>query len=372
EELTKTVLESGYLQGADSQFELAAPVPPLAIPATLQNSLMARLDRLGSAKLVAQIGACIGRDFSHELIAALAPFDGSELRRALARLVSSELVVRSGSPPEATYSFKHALVLDAAYNSLLKSRRREIHRRIARILQERASDVAATQPELLAHHLTEAEQLPQAVPFWHRAGERANERAANAEAAGHLTKGLDLLARMPENAERLERELALSTTLGQVLTAAKGYGHPEVERVYGRAQQLAERVRQTPKLFPVLLGLTIHHAVRSELTAAQDLGERLLALAQQTSDPALVVEASYALGITSSWLGEFASAWRHFERGIDHYDMIQHRAHLALYAQDGGPICLCRGGMAQWYLGLDDRALELMDQALATTAKLGH
>ncbi|ASY71629.1 hypothetical protein N181_22165 [Sinorhizobium fredii USDA 205] len=372
EELTKTLLESGLLGEAGDQFRLAAPLPLLAIPVTLHDSLMARLDRLGRAKVVAQIGACIGREFSYELIAALAALDEPELQWGLDQLAGTELVFRRGSPPKATYSFKHALVRDTAYQSLLKSRRRELHRRIAQVFEERAPHVVAAQPELLAHHLTEAGQLPQAVAFWHRAGEHANERAANAEAAGHLAKGLDLLAQMPENPERLEHELTLLSTLGQVLTAAKGYGHPEVQRIYNRARNLAERVKDTPRLFPVLLGLTIHHAVRCELSAARGLGERLLALAQQTSEPVLMVEASYALGITCSWLGEFASAWQHFERGINQYDIAQHRAHLALYGQDGGPICLCRGGMALWYLGYEDRALELMDEALAITAKLGH
>ncbi|MCA1409100.1 AAA family ATPase [Ensifer sp. IC3342] len=372
EELTKTMLESGLLEVAGDQFGLAAHRPPLAIPVTLYDSLMARLDRLGRAKTVAQVGACIGREFSYELIAALAVLDEPELQRGLDQLVGSGLVFRRGSPPEAIYSFKHALVRDTAYQSLLKSCRRELHRRIAQVLEELAPHVVAAQPELLAHHLTEAGQLPQAVVFWHRAGEHANERAANAEAAGHLAKGLDLLAQMPENPERLELELTLLTTLGQVRTAAKGYGHPEVERAYNRALNLAERVQETPRLFPVLLGLTIHHAVRSELSAARGLAERLLKLAQQISDPVLVVEASYALGITCSWLGEFASAWQHFEHGIKQYDIAQHRAHLALYGQDGGPICLCRGGMALWYLGHEDRAQKLMDEALAITAKLGH
>ncbi|OCP19692.1 MULTISPECIES: adenylate/guanylate cyclase domain-containing protein [unclassified Ensifer] len=372
EELTKTMLESGLLGEAGDHFGLAAPMTPLAVPVTLHDSLMARLDRLGRAKVVAQIGACIGREFSYELIAAVAALNEPELLRGLDELVGTELVFRRGSPPKAIYSFKHALVRDTAYQSLLKSRRRELHRRIAQVFEEQAPHVVAAQPELLAHHLTGAGQLPQAIVFWHRAGEHANDRAANAEAAGHLAKGLDLLTQMPENPERLEHELTLLTTLGQVLTAGKGYGHPEVERVYSRALSLAERVQETPRLFPVLLGLTIHHAVRSELSAARDLGKRLLALAQQTSDPVLVVEASYALGITCSWLGEFASAWQHFEHGISQYDVAQHRAHLALYGQDGGPICLCRGGMALWYLGHEDRALELMAKALAMTAKLGH
>jgi class 3 adenylate cyclase/predicted ATPase len=372
EELAKTMLESSLLGVAGDQFGLPAPIPPLAIPVTLHGSLMARLDRLGGAKVVAQIGACIGREFSYELIAALGVLDEPELQQGLDQLVGTELVFRRGSPPKAIYSFKHALVRDTAYQSLLKSRRRELHRRIAQVIEERAPHVVAAEPEVLAYHLTEAGQLPQAVVFWHRAGEHANDRAANAEAAGHLAKGLDLLTQMPENPERLEHELTLLTTLGQVLAAAKGYGHPEVERVYNRARNLTERVQDTPRLFPVLLGLTINHAVRSELSAARGLGERLLALAQQASDPVLMVEASYALGITCSWLGEFASAWQHLERGINQYDIAQHQAHLALYGQDGGPICLCRGAMALWYLGYDDRALELMDEALAITAKLGH
>ncbi|PDT51198.1 MULTISPECIES: adenylate/guanylate cyclase domain-containing protein [Sinorhizobium] len=376
EELTKTMLESGLLEvGGDQcgdQFGPGAHLPPRAIPVTLHDSLMARLDRLGRAKAVAQIGACIGREFSYEMIAALAVLDKPELQRGLDQLVATELVFRRGSPPDAVYSFKHALVRDTAYQSLLKSRRRELHRRIGQVLEELAPHEVSAQPELLAHHLTEAGELPQAIVFWHRAAEHANERAANAEAVGHLAKALDLLARMPENPERLELELTLLITMGRVLTAAKGYGHPEVEHVYNRALNLAERIQETPRLFPVLLGLTIHHAVRSELSAARDLGERLLRLAQQISDPVLVVEASYALGITCSWRGEFASAWKHFEHGISQYDIAQHRAHLALYGQDGGPICLCRGGMALWYLGHDDRALELMDEALAMTARLGH
>ncbi|MDQ0563727.1 class 3 adenylate cyclase/predicted ATPase [Rhizobium mesoamericanum] len=372
EELTKTVLESDLLEVADDQFGLAAQIPPLAIPATLYDTLMARLDRLGKAKTVAQIGACIGREFSYELIAALGALDEPELQRGLDQLVAAELVFRRGSPPEAIYSFKHALVCDTAYQSLLKSSRRELHRRIAQLFEKQVPHVVAAQPELMAHHLTEAGELPQAIVFWHRAGEHANERAANAEAAGHLAKGLDLLAHMPENQERLELELTLLTTLGQVLTAAKGYGHLEVERAYSRALNAAERVNETPKLFPVLLGLTIHHAVRSELSAARGLSERLLKLAQQIADPVFVVEASYALGITCSWLGEFASAWQHFEHGINEYEVGQHRAHLALYGQDGGPICLCRGGMALWYLGREDEAQKLMDEALAMTASLGH
>ncbi|RUV80412.1 adenylate/guanylate cyclase domain-containing protein, partial [Mesorhizobium sp. M1A.F.Ca.IN.020.32.1.1] len=225
---------------------------------------------------VAQIGACIGREFSYELIAALAVLDERELQRGLDQLAGTELVFRRGRPPKAIYTFKHALVRDTAYQSLLKSCRRELHRRIAQVLEERAPHVVIAQPELLAHHLTEAGQLPQAVVFWHRAGRHANERAANAEAAGHLAKGLDLLAQMPENPERIELELTLLTPLGQVLTAAKGYGHPEVELAYNRALSLAEGVQETPRLFPVLLGLTIHHAVRSELSAARGLGERLL------------------------------------------------------------------------------------------------
>jgi class 3 adenylate cyclase/predicted ATPase len=372
EELTKTVLESGLLTLAGDHFELAGPLTPLAIPATLHDSLMARLDRLAPVKEVAQTAATIGREFSHELLAAVSPLPEGQLREALDQLVWSELVFRRGTPPRATYSFKHALVRDAAYQSLLKSPRQQLHARIGLVLEQRFTDTVAHQPELVAHHFTEAGVLDSAVAYWHRAGERASERAANAEAVEHLQKGLKVLADLPEGSQRRQQELLLLTTLGRVLSAAKGYGDPEVATIYSRARALCEEVAEAAKVFPILLGLAIYHAVRAELDTAQSLSERLLDLARQSNDPVFLVEACYSLGITYSWRGDFPRAWQHLEQGMRLYEIGQHRAHLSLYGQDGGPICICRGAMARWYMGYPDHAKALMKKALDVSEALGH
>jgi predicted ATPase len=215
EELTKTVLESGLLRDAGNCYELAGPLPPLAIPATLQDSLLARLDRLAPVKEIAQIGAAIGREFSYALFAAVADRPEDQLRAALDQLVSSELVFRRGVPPEATYSFKHALVQDAAYGTLLKSRRQHLHARIVQVLEEQFAETVDTQPELLAQHYTAAGLYGQAVDYWHRAGQRALARSAMAEAVAQLSKGLELLDSLPGGPERQRRELGLQLALAK-------------------------------------------------------------------------------------------------------------------------------------------------------------
>src|SRR5262249_30389097 len=193
EELTKTVLESGLLREREGTYELAGPLPPLAIPTTLQDSLMARLDRLAAVKAVAQLGATIGRQFGYELLQAVSPLDDAALQQGLRQLVEAELVYQRGVPPQATYLFKHALIQDTAYQSLLKSTRQQYHQRIAQVLVERFLETAETQPELLAHHYTEAGLVEQAIPYWQQAGQRATQRSAYVEAISHLSRGLVLL-----------------------------------------------------------------------------------------------------------------------------------------------------------------------------------
>jgi predicted ATPase len=205
EELTKTVLESGLLKDAGDHYELAGPLPPLALPSTLNDSLLARLDRLAPVKEIAQIGAALGREFSHGLLAAVADRPETELQPALDQLVAAELVYRRGTSPEVTYSFKHALVQDAAYGTLLKSRRQQLHARIGRVLEEQFPESADTQPELLAHHCTEAGQIERAVDYWHQAGRQAIARSAMAEAVAQLSKGLQLLRGMSEGLDRDRR-----------------------------------------------------------------------------------------------------------------------------------------------------------------------
>ena len=195
EELTKMVLESGLLQEREERYDLTGPLPPLAIPATLHDSLMARLDRLAAVKGLAQLGATLGREFAYELLHAVSPWDEATLQRGLQQLVEAEFLYQQGLPPQATYLFKHALIQDAAYQSLLRSTRQQHHQRIAQVLEARFPELCETQPELLAHHYTEAGLHAQAVGYWQQAGQRAIERSAHLEAIGHLTTGLEVLHR---------------------------------------------------------------------------------------------------------------------------------------------------------------------------------
>lgn len=372
EELTKTLLESGLLIDRGDRYALSGPLPSLAIPASLQDSLMARLDRLGAVKEVAQLAATVGRTFSHELMAAVSPLEEEELENALTQLVRAELVYRRGLPPAVTYEFKHALVQDTAYQSLLKSTRQHNHQGIARVLEERFPEIRETQPETVARHCTEAGLADKAIGYWQLAGEKANDRGANSEAINHLSMGLEVLSTLPAGLERDRRELTLQTILGRVMTAAGGYGDTRVAVVYGRARQLCEQMGETLQLFPVLLGLAIYYTVRAEVQTARGLGERLLGLARQAQDPVLLVEAHYALGVNFFWLGDFAPAHEHLEQAIAHYDRDQHQTHLAVYGQDAGAVCLSRAAIALWYLGYPDQARARMHEAVEVARKLAH
>jgi predicted ATPase len=243
EELTKAVLESGLLADAGSHYELSAPLPPLAIPATLHDSLMARLDRLASVKEVAQIGAVIGREFSYELLAAVAPISGAQLTQALDKLVGSELVSRHGEPPDATYSFKHALVQGAAYESLLKRKREQLHGRIGRVLKERFPEIIEHQPELLAHHFTEAGLAKQAIRYWDRAGQRAVTRFAQKEATAHFTRALELLGKPLTMTIRMtagRNDLIVSSEAGTITLDRASMGWDVRRSVEGALRRLRE------------------------------------------------------------------------------------------------------------------------------------
>src|SRR2546427_3693550 len=222
EELTKMVLESGLLQEREERYELTGPLPPLAIPATLHDSLMARLDRLATVKALAQLGATLGREFSYALLQAVSPWDEETLQRGLHQLVAAEFLYQQGLPPQATYLFKHALIQDAAYQSLLRSTRQQHHQHIAQVLEARFPETVETQPEVVAQHYTAAGVHTQALPYWQRAGQRAIERSANVEAVAHLTQGLELLATLPDTPERAQQELVMQTTLGPALLVSKG------------------------------------------------------------------------------------------------------------------------------------------------------
>jgi class 3 adenylate cyclase/predicted ATPase len=375
EELTKTVLESGLLTETGDRYELTGSLPPLAIPTTLHDSLMARLDRLAPVKEVAQIGAVIGREFSHELLAAVSPLSDDKLGEALDQLVTSELVFRRGAPPEATYAFKHALVQDAAYQSLLKSKRQQLHARIAEVLEECFLDVGETGPEVLARHLTDAGLVERAIPYWRRAGELAAARSANVEATAHLSKGLELIGKLPNSAEQLDQELAFRLAIGGPLTATHGYPASEVERTYSRAWALCDQLGRSAELFPVLRGLWNYHLVRGELQQAHDLSSRLVALAEEQREPLRRALARRVLGSTLFFLGRFTDAMAALDEGIAIDDGIaawEDPAHLLLYTERAGVVCRLYSALALWFLGFPDRALESAEAALALGWRVAH
>ena len=279
EELTKMVLETDLLREHEDHYELAGPLPLLAIPTTLHDSLMAHLDRLAPVKVVAQLGATMGRQFSYELFRAVSLLDETTLQQGLRQLVEAELLYQQGSPPQATYTFKHALIQDAAYQSLLRSTRQQYHQRIAQALEQQFPETAETQPELLAHHYTAAGLNEHAIGYWQQAGKKAYERSANMEAISHLTQGLELLKALSETYERPQQELTFYIAFGMPLIATKGYAAPDVEQVYSRARILCQQVGEPAQLFPVLHGLWLFYFVRGELQTGQELGEQLLALA---------------------------------------------------------------------------------------------
>jgi len=271
EEMTKAILESGSLKAGDDHYELIGSLSTFAIPATLQDSLMARLDRLVTAKGIAQLGAVIGRQFPYALLRMVSQIEDLTLQRELGRLVEAEIVYQRGLPPQATYMFKHALIQDAAYQSLLKSTRQQYHQRIAHVLEAQFPEIAETQPELLAQHCTEAGLTEQAVSYWHHAGQKANERSAYLEAIRHLAKGLELLKALPETPQRLQREVDMLIVLGASLVATKGYAVREVGETYTRARHLCQALDNPHQLFSVLRGLWNYYQVRAELQTAHEL-----------------------------------------------------------------------------------------------------
>ena len=284
EELTKMVLESGLLEERAERYELTGPLPPLAIPTTLHDSLMARLDRLAAVKGLAQLGATLGREFSYELLQAVSLWDEDTLHRGLHQLVEAEFLYQRGLPPQATYAFKHALIQEAAYQSLLRSTRQQYHQRIAEVLSTQFPDTGETQPELLAHHYTAAALNQPAMEYWQKAGQKAFERSAHVEAIAHLTKALTFLQGLPATSDHARQELTLQRMLGVSLLATKGFAAPEVKSAYVRARELCQQVGDISHIFPVLFGLYGYYHLRMEWQTTRELAEELLALAQRYQD----------------------------------------------------------------------------------------
>jgi predicted ATPase len=372
EEMTKAILESDYLKDVDGHYALTGSFSTFAIPATLHDSLMARLDRLVTAKAVAQYAAVIGRQFAYDLLSMVSQLDAATLQRELGRLVEAEIVYQRGVPPQSTYVFKHALIQDTAYESLLKSTRQQYHQRIAQVLEAHFPESGEMQPELLAHHYTEAGLTEQAIGYWQRAGERAVQHSANVEAIGHLTKGITLLKQLEETTERLQQELACQTALGTALMVTRGYAAPEVEQTYSRAQELCQQGGEAPQLFSALWGVWYFYAVRPDVPKAIELATQLFTLAHRVHDSTLLMIAHRALGSNLIVQGKLLQGLEQMRHGSALYHPQQHRALAFVYGQDIGVICQQWSAWALWLLGYPDQALQMTRETLQRAQEVVH
>src|SRR5271163_3471168 len=373
EELTKAVVETG----ADRGYASISAVPPssLAVPATLHASLLGRLDRLGpSAKTVAQVGAAIGRDFSYELLAAAAQLAEPELQEALRRLVEAGLVFQRGAPPMAEYLFKHALVQDTAYSTLLRGPRQALHRRIAEALEQRFPDVVEMRPEILAHHYGEAAIADKAIGYWHRAGKLSVAKSAVREATAQLRRGLGLLEGLPETRERNQLELDIHVTLTAALMAGKGYADPEAVAALERANRLVAETAAvgTSLHFSVLYGLWVSNSTAGNLVAALEHAANFLSVAQSqpSSGPLLVGHRTLAHSLIYS--GDYRAALAHAETAASLYRPDEHRDDALRYGQDIGVSAFVMLSWALWHRGYPDQSARAADRALALSRQLGH
>ena len=373
EELTKSVIESGIVVETGDQYAAIDRVAALTIPTSLHASLLARLDRLAPVREVAQIGAALGRSFSYELICAVAAMPQQQLADALAQLERAELVFRRGTPPDAEYTFKHALVQDAAYSTLLRSRRKQLHERIVAAIESQFSDLAMNDPERLGQHCMEAGQVEGAIEYWHRAAEASISRSANVEAVRQTDRALEALRGLPESAERNARELRLLVPRGVGLQALYGYGSQQVHANYARANEICRNVADIPDLVPVLRGLYVHHLMQGSLPAAHQIGAHLLRLADQAGDEGWRLEARFAFGQTLAFHeGDFARARDMFAEGESLYDFEKHGRHALVYGQDPGVYCLVLGGWMHYFLGYPDTAFSKMRRAIQLADTVGH
>ncbi len=372
EELTKSVLESDLLREEGDRYVLDGELPPLAIPTTLHASLLARLDRLGSVRHVAQVGAAIGREFSYELLRAVSRLPEDELQAALNRLVASELIFQRGMPPDAVCAFKHVLVLDAAYGTLLRPQRQALHSRIGKVLEERFPETAATQPELLARHYTQAALVGPAIDYWRKAGERALRRSANVEAVQHLTNAIDLIHSLPRSPQRDRRELELHLALGRMIRMVKGIGAPETSRVFSRAHDLLDERATVSERMTVLYGLWGGHYVRAEHAAAREVAGECVRLAAHNKNREAAGLAKYVMGGTLWATGAFAEALSLLEQTLDPPASSGLNNTVPLASQNNDITATSFLAWTLWLLGYPERAVSTAKQAVIDARSTRH
>jgi predicted ATPase len=366
------VLESGLLREEGDRYVLAGALPAFAIPTSLYASLLARLDRLAPVRHVAQTGAAIGRQFPYELLRAVCRLPEDELQSSLARLVGSELVSQRGTPPDAVYSFKHALVQDAAHGSLLRVARRQLHARIAETLETHSPEITESQPELLAQHYAEAGVVEKSVTYWGKAGRRSVARSAMTEAVAQFQKGLDQLKLLPENPERQRHELELLSALGAALRFVKGQAAPEMGHAYARARELWEQLGSPSEFLQVPYGQSIYHSYRGEFDLAQRLEADLLRLSRQRNDDAGLILGHVSSGRTQMLTGRFVSSRSHFGAVAALYDPTSHHPlvdQAGIYPHVNSQAFM---GIVMLCLGHPDRAYAQSSAAVAEARRLAH
>jgi predicted ATPase/class 3 adenylate cyclase len=373
EEFAKALLVSSLLEDKGDIYTLEGSLSSLEIPVTLNDSLMARLDRLPKAKNVAQLAATLGRFFSYQLIEAVSETDSATLDLALSELVSAELILQRGLAPDMSYEFKHALVRDAAYQSLLKSLRQQIHRRVAEVLKYQFPEIADTQPELLAYHYNEAHMTGNAIDYWLKAGLRASARSANIEAVVHLTDGLEMVAQIPDSTQRARRELDLYLAIGPPLMSTRGFAAAESEQAYTRAHELCKQLGTMQELFTVTWGLWLFNQQLGELELARKLSDDLLSMAKGMNDKGAQLQAHHAAWTTSYRLGEFTAAMLNTEQGNALYQFDEHREHAHRFGgHDPGVCALYHSAKCSWFLGYPDRALAQAKSSIVLARKLSQ
>lgn len=365
EELTKAMMESGLLQEEADRYTLTGPMRTLAVPSTLHDSLLARLDRLSLVKEVAQTGATIGREFSYEMLAALLPLAPSELQATLSRLIDADLIYGSGTPPNAVYTFKHALIQDAAYATMLRARRQRLHARIADILEADAT-AAKLEPELLAHHLTEAGMPAKAIPHWQQAGLLASASAAHTEACKHFTEGLRLVSELPDEPMRNRMELGLRVHLGMSLAATRGFAAPEVEATNQRARELCRLIGETDELFWVLRGLCSLYIVRADAKASRELAEHCVRLGEETRRAEFLIEGYTMRGYALVYAGDLEGGREALAKAVEIYRTRDGARFAFPTPQDPAMACLSLLAMVSLILGQTKRAVEYAHDAIQT------
>lgn len=372
EELTRSVLESGVLVESSSGFRLEGALAKMAIPETLRDSLMARIDRLDAARQVAQVGAVIGRSFSYDMVATISELRQVALREALKKLVDAQLIYQRGAPPDALYTFKHALVQDTAYESLLKSTRQSLHARIVQTLETSHSDVGETDCELLARHCMRANLSEKAIAYWVKAGRRSLSESHLREAAPQLQAAIRLLSTQPDSIDRQRQELGCQAMLAQAMIGTRGYGAPETMQAWNRARELASAAGNAEQLFAATYGLWVGQYSQGLLKPALSLAEECLAAAEAAGNRTQLCVTHRMNGIALLVTGNFARAQQECARAIEYYDEAQHPKLANQMGHDLLVAPVCFKALASWALGLPDQGREAMDFAISHTKRLNH